>query len=177
MTVDANQDPHPRQIPLKVYRSRERLTVAAPMAGLEPKDISVEITSDDQLILRGDLRATLKGQNEVLLDEWSVGGYSRQFRLPCPVDGRIGNVTYGNGVLVVALPITTQTQPGRLTLDVIGTARGEHAGNQGHPVRAMSNVEHRREVHAGLPGEQIRPRTKRGAPNREKIARTATSDL
>ena len=177
MTSDANQHPYLQQIPLKVYRSRERLTVAAPMAGLEPEDISVEVTSDDRLILRGDLRATFKGENEVLLDEWSVGGYSRQFQLPCPVDGRIANVTYGNGVLVVALPITTQTQPGRLTLDVIGTARGEHAGNQGHPVRAMSNVEHRREVHAGLPGEQIRPRTKRGAPNREKIARTAISDL
>ncbi len=177
MTLDASLHSHPRQIPLKVYRSRERLTVAAPMAGLEPEDITVEITSDDRLILRGALRATLKGQNEVLLDEWSVGGYSREFRLPCPVDGRIGNVTYGNGVLVVALPITTQTQPGRLTLDVIGEARGEHAGNQGHPVRAMSNVEHRSEVHARPPGEPIRPRKKRDKPNREKITLTATPDL
>ena len=177
MTPDANQHPYPQQIPLKVYRSGERLTVAAPMAGLEPEDISVEITADDRLILRGDLRAALKGQNEVLLDEWSVGGYSRQFRLPCPVDGRIGNVTYGNGVLVVALPITTETQPGRLTLDVIGEARGEHAGNQGHPVRAMSNVTHRSQAHVGPPGEQIRPRTNGGEFNREQIALTATSDI
>jgi len=176
MTRDASQHSPAQPIPLKVYRSRERLTVAAPMAGLEPTDISVEITSDDRLILRGNLRATLKGENEVLLDEWSIGGYSREFRLPCPIDGRMGNLTYGNGVLVAAFPITSQTQPGRLTLDVIGEARGEHAGNQGHPVRAMSNLEHRSQVHPGAPVEQLRPRTKSGEPNREKVAPTATSD-
>jgi HSP20 family protein len=176
MTLDASQHSRARPIPLKVYRSRERLTVAAPMAGLEPEDISVEITSDGRLILRGNLRAVLKGQNEILLDEWSIGGYSREFRLPCPVDGRIGNVTYGNGVLVVALPITSQTQPGRLTLDVIGEARGEHAGNQGHPVRAMSNAVHRSEVHPGSSADQLRPGAEPGEPNRETIALTAISE-
>jgi hypothetical protein len=58
-------------------------------------------------------------------------------------------VPYGNGVLVVALPLAGQTRPARLSLDPIGEARGEHAGNQGHPVRAMSNAEHLAAAHLG----------------------------
>ncbi len=135
------------KLPVKVYRSHDRLVVAAPMPGLEPENIAVEITPDERLILRGDLRAGFKGEHEVLLDEWQVGGYIRELRLPCPVDGTIANLTYGNGVLVVALPIAGKTSPAKLGLDAIGEARGEHAGNQGHPVRAISNAEHLAAVH------------------------------
>src|SRR5713226_8440475 len=103
--VKRADEPDVEKLPVKVYRSHDRLMVAAPMAGLEPGDITVEITSDGRLILRGDLRASFKGEHEVLLDEWSVGGCVRELRLPGPVDGSIANVTYGNGVLVVTLPI------------------------------------------------------------------------
>jgi HSP20 family protein len=143
-------------LPVKVYRSHDRLVVAAPMPGLEPENIAVEITSDGHLILRGDLRAAFKGEHEVLLDEWRVGGYARELRLPCPVDGTIANLTYGNGVLVVALPIARQTSPARLRLDTTGEARGEHAGNHGHPPRAISNAEHLAAAHRRTRGARAR---------------------
>ena len=41
------------------------------------------------------------------------------------------NVTYGNGVLVVALPISETLQPARLTMDTVGPDRGERTGNSG----------------------------------------------
>jgi len=47
-------------IPVKVYRTAERLMIAAPMAGLEPENIVVEVTHDGRLILHGDQRAMLK---------------------------------------------------------------------------------------------------------------------
>ena len=47
-------------IPVKVYRTDERLMIASPMAGLEPENILVEVTHDDRLILHGDQRALLK---------------------------------------------------------------------------------------------------------------------
>ena len=59
-------------VPVKVYRSHDRLGVAAPMPGLEPENITVEITGDQRLILRGKLRAGFKGEHEVLLDEWHL---------------------------------------------------------------------------------------------------------
>jgi HSP20 family protein len=118
---------------VKLYRGRDRVMVAAPMPGLEPEDIAVEITADSRLILHGSQRGSFKDEHEVLLDEWQVGGYSREVKLPCPVDGRAANVTYGNGVVVVALPIVRRSHAAYLTLETIGEARGERVGNQGYP--------------------------------------------
>ena len=38
-----------QHIPVKVYRTAERLMIAAPMAGLEPENILVEVTHDGRL--------------------------------------------------------------------------------------------------------------------------------
>ena len=66
------------------------------------------------------------------MDEWSVGAYYRELILVDAVDGERANVTYGNGVLVVALPLSESTIPARLTLEAVGPAHGERAGNAGH---------------------------------------------
>ncbi|MBF6590480.1 MAG: Hsp20/alpha crystallin family protein [Ktedonobacterales bacterium] len=130
-------------LPVNLYRSEDRVTVAAPMPGIEPDDISVEVTDDGRLILWGALRGELKGVNEILLNEWRAGGYHRELRLPSAVDGVHANVTYGNGVLVVSLPVSDHCSPARLTLTAIGPTQGEHAGNAGHPVRPFTAEEHR----------------------------------
>jgi HSP20 family protein len=101
-----------QQIPVKVYRTDDRLMIAAPMAGLEPENLLVEVTDDGRLILHGDQRALLKEIKELLIDEWSVGAY-------------------GNGVLMVALPISEQTFPARLTLERVTPTHGERRGNAG----------------------------------------------
>lgn len=123
----------PQHIPVKVYRTEERLMVVAPMPGLEAEDIAVQITADGRLILDGALRGTLKGIKELLIDEWSVGGYHREFDLPVSVDGQLATVTYGNGVVVLTLPITEHTHPAMLTLEPLGHAHGERTGPAGHP--------------------------------------------
>jgi HSP20 family protein len=122
-----------QHIPVKVYRTDERLMVAAPMAGLEPENIVVEITADGRLLLHGDVRGMLKEIKELLLDEWSVGVYHRELALPVPVNATCANVTYGNGVLTVALPISQQTLPARLTLERFAPTHGKLKGNAGHP--------------------------------------------
>src|SRR5258706_15270941 len=126
-----------QHIPVKVYRTDERLMIAAPMAGLEPENILVEVTNDGRLILHGDLRAMLKEVKELLVDEWSVGVYERELALPVPVNAVCANVTYGNGVLLVTLPISDQTSPARLTLERVAPTHGEHKGNAGHPVTCV----------------------------------------
>ncbi len=122
-----------QHIPVMVYRTEQRLMVAAPMAGLEPEDIGVEITADGHLLLHGDLRGRLKEVKELLLDEWSVGVYHRELALPVAVDAVCANVTYGNGVLMVTLPISEQTQPARLVLRRTAPTRGKRKGNVGRP--------------------------------------------
>ncbi|GCF08811.1 Hsp20/alpha crystallin family protein [Dictyobacter arantiisoli] len=117
-----------QHIPVKVYRTADHLMVAAPMPGLQPDDITAEVTTDNHLILQGELRGILKEMKELLVDEWSVGGYYRDITLPSIVDAVHANVSYGNGVLVIAFPISQQTHPDRLTLQRIGVDRGEHRG-------------------------------------------------
>jgi HSP20 family protein len=113
-----------QQIPLKVYRSMDRLTIAAPMAGMEPQDILVEITDDGRLLIDGEVRGVLKDVKELLVDEWSVGAYYRDYILPNPVDGSQATATYGNGVLVVTFPLSVRVVPARLTLSTTGIAHG-----------------------------------------------------
>jgi HSP20 family protein len=113
-----------QQVPLKVYRTTDRLTVAAPMAGMEPANLTIEITDDGRLLLDGEVRGLLKDAKELLLDEWSVGAYYRDYTLPVPVDGSQAMATYGNGVLVVTFPISERLVPARLTLSSTGMAHG-----------------------------------------------------
>jgi HSP20 family protein len=109
-------------VPVKVFRSLDMLTVAAPMAGLGPEDITVDVTPEGLLILHGTLCTMpkvdcgeLKGNKEVLVDEWAVGPYHREVPLRIPVDGEAARLTYGNGVVVVALPISERMRPAHIT--------------------------------------------------------------
>lgn len=122
-----------QHIPVKVYRTRERLMVTAPMPGLESKNMVVEFTESGHLILHGDLHGILKGIKELLIDEWSVGVYHRELALSVAVNGELANFTYGNGVLTVTLPLSTQTRPAQLTLERVAPTHGQRKGNAGHP--------------------------------------------
>jgi HSP20 family protein len=149
----------PQYIPVKAYRTADRLMVAVPMPGLEPGDIAVEVTADGRLILDGALRGTLKGVKDLLIDEWNAGGYHRELDLPDQVDGALANVTYGNGVVVVALPISERTQPAMLGLETLGPTRGERSGNAGHPARPGTEMLEQRALEASSgdgPGERGR---------------------
>jgi HSP20 family protein len=140
-STEASSQPQP--VPVKIYRTAERVAVAAPMAGSEPDDITVEVTDDGRLRLHAALRGLLKGDKQVLADEWNPGPYDREVSLPAPVNGEMANVTYGNGVLVVVLPVTEgPVHPARLTLTTTGHGHGERAGNAGHPVESYTAEEH-----------------------------------
>jgi HSP20 family protein len=130
-------------LPVKMYQTAERLTVAAPMPGLEPADISVNITAEGTLELRGKRRGPRQDDMDLLLDEWRVGPYERTLSLPCGVNGELADVTYGNGVLVVALPKASATRPASLNLEAIGLARGQRVGSHGRDLAPTTTAQHR----------------------------------
>ena len=119
-------------VPVQVYQTDNRLVLAAPMPGLEPQDISVHIDGD-RVAIDGVYRGSRRDHPEILVSEWTVGPYHREVVLPQPVNGVLTNATYGNGVLVIALPVAAVTRPARLSLEPIGRTRGERAGNPDHP--------------------------------------------
>ena len=69
---------------------------------------------------------------EVLVDEWDAGSYYREVILPNTVDGIHANVTYGNGVVVVALPLSEKTVVADIIVPKVGTDKGERVGHTGH---------------------------------------------
>ena len=147
-----------QSMPVKLYRTGDRLVIAAPMAGMRPEDVSIEVTASGRLILQGRPRGMLRAElfdvavtvdrdgdqevwtreqwqetKDVVLDEWTTRGYYRELELPAAVDAALGTVTYGNGVLVVALPVAETIRSARLRLVSLGDDRGERVGSVGHP--------------------------------------------
>jgi Hsp20/alpha crystallin family len=73
------------------------------------------------------------------------GPYHRELTLPQGVDGARANATYGNGVLVLALP---KAEPGRrgrdteLRLEGLAATRGAHVGHTGCDRHETTTAEH-----------------------------------
>jgi hypothetical protein len=55
----------------------------------------------------------LDGGKEILLDEWTIFPNHREIVLDMAVDGSAATVSYGNGVVVVALPVAAGPRPAR----------------------------------------------------------------
>jgi HSP20 family protein len=161
------------EVPIKLYRTADRITVAAPMPGLLAQDFTIEITRENRLVLRGAVRGItadvqvfhrlapggrsgnsrprlIEERRELLIDEWTVGSYHRELDLPTPVDGTLATATYGNGILVVTLPVAKRVKPARLSLEPTGISRGEHVGSAGHPIRPRSTAEHLQAAHHAI---------------------------
>jgi HSP20 family protein len=131
-------------IPLRIYRTSDRIMVAAPMAGLEPENISVTVAGD-RLTIQGDERGPHQHELDLLLAEWAVGPYYREIVLPEPVNGALANATYGNGVLVLSLPTMEPGRPAvpaEIRLEMLDATRGERVGHVGREIRPTTTEKH-----------------------------------
>lgn len=139
-------------VPVRMYQGVDRVMVAAPMPGLEPENISVTVKADT-LIIRGEYRGPHQEQRDLLIAEWAIGPYYRELELPQAVDGARTNATYGNGVLVLAMP---KLEPGQdrsdceFQLQVVTATRGERVGHSGRDLHETSTEDHLRQVDANV---------------------------
>lgn len=118
-------------VPVNVFENDRELMVVAPMPGVAPEDISIEVTDDGHLTLRAAIHGEGQERITYLTREWSYGPYERRIELPCAVDARRANVTYGNGVLSVTFPKAGVTNSGRMLVRRTGHTRGVAAGHHG----------------------------------------------
>ena len=131
-------------VPVRVYQSDEHVMLAAPMPGLEPDDISVDVCGA-AVTIRGQERGTGQHQRDLILAEWTIGPYYREVALPQPVDGSLTNATYGNGVLVLSMPKLKAGQSGvgaNFKLRPIEATRGERVGHAGKEIQPKTSIEH-----------------------------------
>jgi hypothetical protein len=67
------------------------------------------------------------------------------------VNGALANATFGNGVLVLAMPLAAPGGPDgaiEIALEPIEATRGEHIGHVGRLPTPTTTAEHRRAKHA-----------------------------
>jgi HSP20 family protein len=118
-------------IPINMFQNERELMVVAPMPGVAPEDISVDVTDDGHLTLRATQHGEGQERIDYLLREWSYGPYERTIELPCAVDARRANVTFGNGVVSITFPKAGVTNAGRMLVQRTGQSRGMTAGHRG----------------------------------------------
>lgn len=123
--------PDATAIPVNCYQNEREVMVVAPMPGVAPEDISIDVTDDGAMILRAAEHGMGQERIEYVVREWSYGPYERRVELPCCVDATRANVAFGNGVLTVTLPKTDALRPDSLRIDRTGHARGMALGHTG----------------------------------------------
>jgi HSP20 family protein len=142
--------PSAQSIPVQIHQTDTLIVLAAPMPGLEPQDISV-VVADDKVTIHGSYRGSRQEKDDVLVAEWTVGPYTRELVLPQPVNGALTNATYGNGVLVLAMPkVEGKSADGHaeFQIEVVQATLGQRIGHTGSELRPMTTEEHRQRMEA-----------------------------
>jgi HSP20 family protein len=135
-------------VPVQIHQTDRLIVLAAPMPGLEPQDISV-VVAGNKVTLRGSYRGSRLDSGDLLISEWTIGPYYREVILPAAVNGPLTNATYGNGVLVLAMPMMDQDHQGSYTefqLDVVEATRGQRIGHTGSDLQPTTTAEHRHKM-------------------------------
>lgn len=103
---------------IDVYEDGENVVVESPIAGIDPKKLSIEF-EDNVLKISGEV----KKQSEVdeknyYRKEVRQGSFSRAVALPHSVDSAKANAQYKGGVLRVTVPKREETKPKSISINV-----------------------------------------------------------
>jgi HSP20 family protein len=140
--------PSAQSVPIQLHQTDALIVLAAPMPGLEPQDISVAIAGD-KVTIQGNYRGSRHEKEDILVAEWTVGPYAREIILPQPVNGPLTNATYGNGVLVLAMPKMEEERGdghAEFQIGVVQATLGQRIGHTGSELRPITTEEHRQRI-------------------------------
>ena len=87
-------------------------TVLTAMAGVEPKDITVDITSQDLVVMAETSHQHAGETGQVHQCEFVRGELFRSVHFPNPVDSDKAKAEYRNGLLTVTVPATAKAAAG-----------------------------------------------------------------
>lgn len=92
------------QLSVDVFQTAECIVIVAPVAGVKPEDLSINVT-DDVLSIKGkrDLKFAVSA-GDYFTQECFWGNFSRSVILPEAVDTSRVNASFNNGVLTVRIP-------------------------------------------------------------------------
>jgi HSP20 family protein len=90
---------------VEVCQKNDRFEVRAAIAGVDPKDLAITVTSEDLLITGNGGHEHRAEQGTVHLCEFNRGRLFRSIHFPQPIDSKKAVAEYQNGLLMVTAPI------------------------------------------------------------------------
>ena len=98
-----------------IFENDHALVLLADMPGVEPKNLKVDL-KDSVLTLSATTDLSERPKEEMLLREYSPGGYYRQFTLSEHIDQAKIEATVHDGVLRLTLPKVEAVRPRQITV-------------------------------------------------------------
>ncbi len=97
-------------IPLDIYEEANDLVVKAPIPGVKPEDLNIEVR-EDVLIISGETKQEKACKEENYhLHEQRYGRFERSVALPCAVNVDKAKANFEDGVLTLILPKVAATK-------------------------------------------------------------------
>ena len=85
-------------------------TVLAAVAGVEPKDVSVDVTAEDVVIKEKTARTHSTTEGQIHYSEFTAGELFRSMHFPRRVDPAKARAVYRNGLLTITVPAAQEAQ-------------------------------------------------------------------
>lgn len=103
--IAENEDSEVAQLAVDVHETNNNLIIVAPLAGVRPDDVRVEIT-EDVVTIEGERISPLPemADDDFLVQECFFGPFSRSIVLPEAVDSKKARAEFKKSVLVLTIP-------------------------------------------------------------------------
>ena len=98
-----------------IFESDKEITLLADMPGVTADNLSIDLR-DDVLTLIGEAESDKETSEELILAEYGVGNYRRQFSLSEVIDQAAITAELKDGVLRLVLPKVAKAKPRKITV-------------------------------------------------------------
>lgn len=98
------QDDSEGQLTVDVYQEKDAIVVQSTVAGVEPENLEINITSESVTIRGKRERQQLVEDHDYFYQECFWGSFSRSIILPHEVDPEESTAALKNGVLTIRMP-------------------------------------------------------------------------
>lgn len=103
---------------LDVYEDKDNVVIETPLAGVDPKDVSIEI-EDNILKISGQTKHKSEvDDKQYFRKEVRYGQFFRSVALPKSVKGDHASANYKDGVLKISVPKTEEAKPKKIAVNI-----------------------------------------------------------
>lgn len=106
------------QLTIDVYQTPSEIIVESAVAGVNPEDLDIDVTTDSVSIAGRRHRENKVDDEDYIYQECYWGKFSRSIILPQEVDPESSKVTFKNGILTIRLPKLNKKKSKKLKVKV-----------------------------------------------------------